>query len=141
MVILETSTQIKTTPLSVWSILGDASKYPEFFKLASDISSPGAINSEGTDLNMVFLGIFLRLKVTKAQSPSNLSMKSYYGMRAQFHWRLEPCDVGTEVHLQVNYLTPYSVKGVIVEEEATRTKINGGLQETMSSLKELANPQ
>ena len=68
-------------------------------------------------------------------------MKSYYGMRAQFHWRLEPCDVGTEVHLQVNYLTPYSVKGVIVEEEATRTKINGGLQETMSSLKELANPQ
>ena len=68
-------------------------------------------------------------------------MKSYYGMRAQFHWRLEPCDVGTEVHLQVNYLTPYSVKGVIVEEEATRTKINGGLQETMSSLKELANSQ
>lgn len=141
MVVLEASTQIKATPLSVWSILGDASRYPEFFRLASDVSSSGVIDKEGTDLNMVFLGILVRLKVTKARSPSNLSMKSYYGMRAQFQWRLEACDVGTEVHLQVNYLTPYSVKGVIIEEEATRTKINGELQETMSSLKKLTNSQ
>jgi len=138
MVRLEASERIRGSPEKLWALLTEPTNYQNFFRLGVIEDATGKLDHLGAGLRMTLtLGIPMRLKVSDALATQRLVLRSHYGMRFQMEWQLQVRGNLTETTLRTEYLTPYSVKGMIVEEEATRHRVGELMRETTASLKSL----